>query len=105
MSNFEEQLEKSLTDNERLLLKRYRECTKQQPDNIKKERELRVTNLKKIRTERGYSQSKLAELSGVNVRMIQHYEQGVKDINLAQAVTVYKLAQALNCNMEELLEI
>lgn len=63
-----------------------------------------MSNLKNIRSQRGYSQSKLAELTGVNVRMIQHYEQGVKDINLAQAVTIHKLAQALECNMEELLE-
>ena len=64
-----------------------------------------MSNLKKIRTQRGYSQSKLSELSGVNVRMIQYYEQGVKDINTAQAITLYKLAQALECNMEELLEL
>lgn len=64
-----------------------------------------MSNLKIIRSQRGYSQSKLAELTGVNVRMIQYYEQGVKDINLAQAVTLYKLAQVLECNMEELLEL
>lgn len=63
-----------------------------------------MSNLKNIRTKRGYSQSKLAELSGVNVRMIQYYEQGANDINTAQADTVYKLAQALQCNMEDLLE-
>lgn len=63
-----------------------------------------MSNLKNIRTQRGYSQSKLAELSGVNVRMIQYYEQGAKDINLAQGNTLYKLAQALECNMEELLQ-
>ena len=64
-----------------------------------------MSKLKNIRTQRGYSQSKLAELSGVNIRMIQHYEQGAKDINLAQSMTVHKLAQALECNMEELLEV
>lgn len=63
-----------------------------------------MSNLKNIRTQRGYSQSKLSELSGVNVRMIQHYEQGTRDINIAQANTLHKLAQALQCNMEELLE-
>lgn len=63
-----------------------------------------MSNLKNIRTQRGYSQSQLAELSGVSVRMVQYYEQGAKDINLAQANTLYKLAQALECNMEELLE-
>ena len=64
-----------------------------------------MSNLKNIRTQHGYSQSKLAELSGVNIRMIQYYEQGAKDINLAQAMTVHKLAHALECNMEELLEV
>ena len=51
------------------------------------------------------SQSQLAESSGVNVRMIQHYEQGFKDINKASAITVYKLARALNTKIENLLEI
>lgn len=64
-----------------------------------------MSNLKNIRTRRGYSQSKLADLSGVSVRMIQYYEQGANDINIAQAETVYKLAQALECSMEELLEV
>jgi transcriptional regulator with XRE-family HTH domain len=64
-----------------------------------------MSNLKNIRTQRGYSQSKLAELSGVSLRMIQYYEQGAKDINKAEVETVYKLAQALECNMEELLEV
>lgn len=63
-----------------------------------------TTNLKKIREASDLSQSKLAEASGVNVRMIQHYEQGVKDINAAAALTVYKLAQALECTVEDLLE-
>jgi len=63
-----------------------------------------VSNLKKIRETVGLSQSKLADKSGVSVRMIQHYEQGVKDINKAHAETVYKLAYTLNCNMEEIIE-
>lgn len=62
------------------------------------------TNLKRIREAVGLSQSKLAEESGVSVRMIQHYEQGVKDINAAAALTVYKLAQALKCTVENLIE-
>lgn len=64
-----------------------------------------MTNLKRIREARGLSQAKLAEASGVNVRMIQHYEQGTKDINAAAALTVYKLAQALDSSVEFLLEI
>lgn len=63
-----------------------------------------MTNLKRIREARGLSQTKLGEVSGVNFRMIQYYEQGVKDINAAAALTVYRLAQALDCTVEDLLE-
>lgn len=63
-----------------------------------------MTNLKKFREATGLSQAKLAEASGVNKRMVQYYEQGVKDINAAAALTVYRLAQALNCTVEDLLE-
>lgn len=62
-------------------------------------------NLKRLRSEAGISQSKLSELSGVNLQMIQKYEQGVKDINKAQGETLYKLAHALNCNVEDLLTL
>lgn len=41
------------------------------------------TNLKRIRTAKGYSQKQLAELSGVSLRSIQMYEQRRKDINKA----------------------
>lgn len=51
------------------------------------------------------TQKDLAERSGVNLRMIQHYEQGVKDINTAAALTVHKLAEALECTVGDLLEI
>ena len=50
------------------------------------------------------SQSQLAELSGVNLRMIQNYEQGFKDINKAQALTLYKLSKVLDVNIDDLLE-
>ena len=63
-----------------------------------------MSKLKKIREAVGLSQNKLATLSGVSNRMIQHYEQGVKDINKAQVGTVYKLAKALKVNIEDLIE-
>ena len=64
-----------------------------------------MSKLKHIREAHKMSQSQLAESSGVNVRMIQHYEQGFKDINKASAITAYKLARALNTRIENLLEI
>lgn len=63
-----------------------------------------MSNLKKIREEKNVTQAKLAEESGVNIRMIQHYEQGVKDINKAQGITLHNIAKALECNIEDLLE-
>ena len=62
------------------------------------------TALEFRRQSKRYTQKRLSEESGVNVRMIQHYEQGVKDINAAAALTVYKLAQVLDCKVEDLLE-
>ena len=64
-----------------------------------------MNDLKTIREASGLSQAKLAEISGVSLRMISYYEQGVKDINKAQGITLYKIAQALNCKIEDLLEI
>ena len=64
-----------------------------------------MSKLQNARKAAGLSQSKLAEASGVNVRMIQHYEQGVKDINQAAGITLYQLATSLNVNIEDLLEI
>ena len=63
-----------------------------------------MSNLKKLREEASLSQNKLATLSGVSNRMIQYYEQGVKNINKAQAETLFKLAKTLNCSIEDLLE-
>ena len=62
------------------------------------------TKLKKMRTYNSLSQSELAAKSGVSKRIIQLYEQRVNDINKAAAHTVYKLARALHCTVEELLE-
>ena len=62
------------------------------------------TNLKRIRTVYGCSQRELAEMSGVSLRSIQMYEQRNKDINKAQSESLYRLAKALGCKMEDLLE-
>ena len=63
-----------------------------------------MSNLKRIREEKNVTQAKLAEASGVSLRMIQYYEQGVKDINKAQGHTLYDMAKALGCSIEDLLE-
>ena len=63
-----------------------------------------MTNLKRIRGNTGLSQSGLADKSGVSIRMIQYYEQGVKDINKAAVLTVVKLADALGVDVRDLIE-
>ena len=62
------------------------------------------TNLKRIRTAYGLTQGELAEKSGVGKRSIQMYEQRNKDINKASVETVYRLARALGCSIEDLIE-
>ena len=64
----------------------------------------RTTKLKQYRQRAGLSQSQLAEESGVPLRTIQQYEQRQKNINMARAEYVIKLAKALYCKPEELLE-
>ena len=64
-----------------------------------------MNNLKMIRESKGLTQKALAEASGVNKRMVEHYEQGFHDINKAEAMTVYKLSRALGCQMEDLLQM
>ena len=62
------------------------------------------TNLKRIRTTYGYTQAEMAQRSNVSLRSIQMYEQRNKDINKASVDTVYRLAKALGCTMEDLIE-
>lgn len=51
------------------------------------------------------TQKMLAEKSGINIRIIQSYEQRQRDINKAEASTVINIADALGCSPKDLLEI
>lgn len=62
------------------------------------------TNLKRIRTSYGCTQGELAKRSGVSLRSIQMYEQRNKDINKASVESVHRLAKALGCTIEDLIE-
>ena len=63
-----------------------------------------MSKLKERRKAAGMSQAELAKETGVNVRMIQYYEQGVKDINQAAVTTVIKIADALGCDVRQIIE-
>lgn len=59
--------------------------------------------LKDIRQKRGFSQSQLAEASGINVRRLQNYEQENRDINGAKISVLLDLAIALKCDLSDIL--
>ncbi len=63
-----------------------------------------TTNLKRLRTICGYSQSVLAKKSGVSLRSIQMYEQRNKDINKASVETLYRISKVIGCTIEDLIE-
>jgi DNA-binding transcriptional regulator YiaG len=58
------------------------------------ENQRKETNLKRIRTAYGYSQSELARASSVSLRSIQMYEQRNKDINKGQAASMEALLES-----------
>ena len=63
-----------------------------------------MSKLKERRIAAGMTQKSLSEKTGVNLQMIRFYEQGVNDINKAEALTVLKLADALGCEVRDILE-
>lgn len=62
------------------------------------------TKLQKQRKICGYSQNTLAQKADVNLRTLQQYELGAKDINKASVSAVIRLARVLGCKVEDLLE-
>lgn len=60
--------------------------------------------LKELRQAAGLSQSQLAEKTGINVRTLQHYEQGSKVFDHARIDTILKVCLALNCKLEDVIE-
>lgn len=67
------------------------------------EKEKSPCELQRIRRLRGYSQRILAEKSGINLRTLQQYEIGAKDLNKASVASVMALAKTLDCKIEDLL--
>lgn len=60
--------------------------------------------LKEKRQAAGLTQSQLAEKTGINVRTLQHYEQGSKIFDHAHIDTILKICIALNCKLEEIID-
>ena len=63
-----------------------------------------MSKLQEVRIEKGFSQGNLANISGVNVRVLQNYEQGFRDINGSKLSTLLKLCEALECRLADILD-
>lgn len=64
-----------------------------------------TNKLKMKRKEKNISQIDLAKASGVKLKTIRDYEQGVRDLKKAQVGIVFALAWALECRVEDLISI
>ena len=64
-----------------------------------------VTKLQRMRRNCRLTQRGLSERSGVNLRTLQQYELGTKDINHAAGETLLSLSRTLGCRMDDLLEM
>lgn len=61
------------------------------------------SKLKQIRESKGMTQTELALKADVNLRMVQNYEQGYKNINKGNVLTVLRLSEALGCDIHDIL--
>lgn len=59
--------------------------------------------LKKLRESRDLSQHQLADMVGISFRVLQNYEQGVRDLNGAKLLTLLKLCNALECKLADII--
>ncbi len=62
-----------------------------------------MNNLKQYRKKAGLSQAQLADLTQISNRTIQSYEQDIKPLQNARAITLIRMAKALNCSAEDLI--
>lgn len=62
-----------------------------------------TSNLKKVRIVKGYTQESLSDLSGVNIKSIAAYEQNPEKLSNASIATVYKLSDALGCEIDDII--
>lgn len=63
-----------------------------------------MSKLQEQRAAAGLTRQKLSELSGVNVRLIERYEQGERDINGAKLKTLLKLCASLGCELKDIVD-
>lgn len=104
--------EKSLLGNKRYVNLQEGLYNRQSTDNLHSEdiaylelhhKEMTGINLTYYRIRKGLSRNKLSEVTGVSSRSIETYENGHRNVAEASANTVYALADALDCTIEDLI--
>ena len=63
-----------------------------------------MSKLQDMRKAKGLSQAELAKEIGVGLQTIRSFEQGWRNINGAELLTLLKLCNLLECRMEDILD-
>lgn len=63
-----------------------------------------MKKLKEVRLAKGLTQKQLADAVGMNIRTLQHYEQGSKIFDHARLDTLLKICLALECKLADIIE-
>ena len=63
-----------------------------------------MTQLQDKRRASGMSQSELAHKAEISVRTLQSLETGARNIDKVAVLTALKLARALDCSIEDILD-
>ena len=63
-----------------------------------------MKKLKEVRLAKGLTQKQLADAVGMNIRTLQHYEQGSKIFDHARLDTLLKICLALECKLVDIIE-
>ena len=64
----------------------------------------KISRIQAARINYGYSQSELATAAGINLRTLQEYENRRRDINKASGSVLLRIAKAIACNIEDIME-
>ena len=63
-----------------------------------------MRKLKEVRLAKGLTQKQLADSANINIRVLQHYEQGTKNFDHARLETLLDIAAALGCRIADIVE-
>lgn len=63
-----------------------------------------MKKLKEVRLAKGLTQKQLADSANINIRVLQHYEQGTKNFDHARLDTLLKICLALDCKLADIIE-